>query len=158
GVHDRRAALGDVSCEVDHLRAVVDPDGAAARVERPPEEDTAPAADVEQRIVGRQLQCLEDGLPRPGVDVIRAVRLARLAAVRPASAGVGHAFDPPLADPAHCYPSRMKPWRAALTSATASGKSTRIASRNATACWSLEPSGLICDSAAPVSSTAVFRV
>ena len=30
----------------------------------------------------------------------------------------------------------MKPWRAALTSATASGKSTRIASRRAIACSS----------------------
>ena len=30
----------------------------------------------------------------------------------------------------------MKPWRAALTSATASGKSTRIASRSAIACSS----------------------
>ena len=32
--------------------------------------------------------------------------------------------------------SRMNPWRAALTSATASGKSTRIASRSAAACSS----------------------
>ena len=31
----------------------------------------------------------------------------------------------------------MNPWRAALTSATASGKSTRIASRSATACSSI---------------------
>ena len=35
--------------------------------------------------------------------------------------------------------SRMKPWRAALTSATASGKSTRIVSRSAIACSSGEP-------------------
>ena len=34
----------------------------------------------------------------------------------------------------------MNPWRAALTSATASGKSTRIASRIAIACWSAGPS------------------
>ena len=33
----------------------------------------------------------------------------------------------------------MKPWRAALTSATASGKSTRIASRRAIACSSGAP-------------------
>ena len=33
----------------------------------------------------------------------------------------------------------MNPWRAALTSATASGKSTRIASRSATACSSTPP-------------------
>ena len=33
----------------------------------------------------------------------------------------------------------MKPWRAALTSATASGKSTRIASRRAIACSSGPP-------------------
>jgi hypothetical protein len=37
----------------------------------------------------------------------------------------------------------MNPWRAALTSATASGKSTRIASRSAIACSSAEPSALI---------------
>ena len=35
--------------------------------------------------------------------------------------------------------SRMKPWRAALTSATASGKRTRIASRRAIACSSALP-------------------
>ena len=35
---------------------------------------------------------------------------------------------------------RMKPWRAAETSATASGKSTRIASRRASACASGGPS------------------
>src|SRR5919106_4201077 len=52
----------------------------------------------------------------------------------------------------------MKPWRAAETSATASGKSTRIASRSAIACSSGEPSTAIRFSAAPVSSTAVFRV
>ena len=34
----------------------------------------------------------------------------------------------------------MNPWRAALTSATASGNSTRIASRIATACSSAGPS------------------
>ena len=33
----------------------------------------------------------------------------------------------------------MNPWRAALTSATASGKSTRMASRNAIACSSAAP-------------------
>ena len=33
----------------------------------------------------------------------------------------------------------MKPWRAALTSATASGKSTRIASRSAIVCSSVCP-------------------
>src|SRR5262245_38491592 len=52
----------------------------------------------------------------------------------------------------------MKPWRAAETSATASGKSTRIPSRSAIACSSGEPSTCICLSAAPVSSTAVFSV
>ena len=36
----------------------------------------------------------------------------------------------------------MNPWRAALTSATASGKSTRIASRRAIACSSAPPSRL----------------
>ena len=35
--------------------------------------------------------------------------------------------------------SRMNPWRAALTSATASGNSTRIASRNAIDCSSAGP-------------------
>src|SRR3954470_16658907 len=57
-----------------------------------------------------------------------------------------------------CAYSRMKPWRAALTSATASGKSTRIASRSATACSSALPETFSCPSAAPVSSTAVFSV
>src|SRR5215471_17023407 len=52
----------------------------------------------------------------------------------------------------------MNPWRAALTSATASGKSTRMASRSAIACSSAPPCAWICDSAAPVSSTAVFSV
>src|SRR5437588_1327225 len=52
----------------------------------------------------------------------------------------------------------MKPWRAALTSATASGKSTRIASRRAIACSSEPPSTRTCPSAAAVSSTAVFSV
>ena len=51
----------------------------------------------------------------------------------------------------------MNPWRAALTSATASGKSTRIASRSAIACSSAAPWGFSCESAAPVSSTAVFK-
>src|ERR671926_1748163 len=54
--------------------------------------------------------------------------------------------------------SRMKPWRAALTSATASGKSTRIASRSAIACSSGPPLTSIRRSAAAVSSTAVFSV
>ena len=36
----------------------------------------------------------------------------------------------------------MKPWRAAQTSATASGKSTRIASRSAIACSSAVPADL----------------
>ena len=35
----------------------------------------------------------------------------------------------------------MKPWRAAETSATASGKRTRIASRSCIACSSAEPAG-----------------
>ena len=35
----------------------------------------------------------------------------------------------------------MNPWRAALTSATASGKSTRIASRSAIVCSSALPDG-----------------
>src|SRR5437016_2448640 len=52
----------------------------------------------------------------------------------------------------------MKPWRAALTSATASGKSTRIASRSAIACSSGPPWADTCWSAAAVSSTAVFSV
>src|SRR5919108_4307916 len=52
----------------------------------------------------------------------------------------------------------MKPCRAAETSATASGKSTRIASRKASACASVGPSTCICFSAAAVSSTAVFSV
>src|SRR5580765_3434870 len=52
----------------------------------------------------------------------------------------------------------MKPWRAAETSATASGKSTRIASRRAIDCSSAPPSTCTCWSAAPVSSTAVFNV
>src|SRR5438552_7632144 len=52
----------------------------------------------------------------------------------------------------------MNPWRAALTSATASGNSTRIASRSAAACSSTEPLASTCASAAEVSSTAVFSV
>ena len=39
----------------------------------------------------------------------------------------------------------MNPWRAALTSATASGKSTRMASRIAIACSSGVPLTSICD-------------
>ncbi len=38
----------------------------------------------------------------------------------------------------------MNPWRAALTSATASGNSTRIASRRAIACSSGVPGGWSC--------------
>src|SRR5207245_6094727 len=56
------------------------------------------------------------------------------------------------------YRSRMKPWRAAETSATASGKSTRMASRRAIACSSALPTTWIWVSAEAVSSTAVFRV
>src|SRR3954452_20209578 len=52
----------------------------------------------------------------------------------------------------------MKPCRAALTSATASGKSTRMASRMAPACCSPVPWSWSCESAAAVNSTAVFRV
>src|SRR5207249_9403092 len=55
-------------------------------------------------------------------------------------------------------PSRMNPWRAALTSATASGKRTRIASRSASACSSAEPVAWSCPRAAAVSSTAVLSV
>src|SRR5581483_4126436 len=54
--------------------------------------------------------------------------------------------------------SRMNPWRAALTSATASGNSTRIASRRAIDCSSVLPVTCTCASAAEVSSTAVFSV
>ena len=55
-------------------------------------------------------------------------------------------FDGPLA--LSCWfdgllASRMKPWRAAETSATASGKSTRMASRSAIACSSTVPVGSI---------------
>ena len=42
----------------------------------------------------------------------------------------------------------MNPWRAALTSATASGNRTRIASRSAIDCSSTPPCGWIWDSAA----------
>src|SRR5437763_11423286 len=52
----------------------------------------------------------------------------------------------------------MNPWRAALTSATASGKRTRIASRRAIACSSAPPCGWSCCNAAAVSSTAVLSV
>src|SRR5918999_1419630 len=52
----------------------------------------------------------------------------------------------------------MKPCRAAETSATASGKRTRIASRSAVAWASGDPSTWMRFSAAPVSSTAVFSV
>src|SRR2546423_466131 len=52
----------------------------------------------------------------------------------------------------------MKPCRAADTSATASGKRTRMASRSATACSSGPPVALTCCSAAAVSSTAVLSV
>ena len=52
----------------------------------------------------------------------------------------------------------MNPWRAALTSATASGNSTRIASRSAIACSSAPPFASTRESAAAVSSTAVFSV
>src|SRR5918999_336837 len=52
----------------------------------------------------------------------------------------------------------MKPCRAAETSATASGKRTRIASRSAVAWASGDPSTWTRFSAAPVSSTAVFSV
>src|SRR5438034_3754444 len=52
----------------------------------------------------------------------------------------------------------MKPWRAAETSATASGNRTLIASRSAIACSSAPPWADTCWSAAVVSSTAVFSV
>src|SRR5689334_12800650 len=52
----------------------------------------------------------------------------------------------------------MNPWRAALTSATASGNSTRIASRSASACSSAPPFASTRDNAAAVSSTAVLSV
>src|SRR5690242_15507118 len=52
----------------------------------------------------------------------------------------------------------MNPWRAALTSATASGNRTRIASRSAIACSSAPPFASTRDRAAAVSSTAVFSV
>src|SRR6266508_961087 len=52
----------------------------------------------------------------------------------------------------------MNPWRAALTSATASGNRTRMASRRASACSSGPPLASTRPSAAAVSSTAVFSV
>src|SRR6266511_4118552 len=52
----------------------------------------------------------------------------------------------------------MKPWRAADTNATASGKRIRIASRSAIACSSDVPVASIRCRAAPVSSTAVLSV
>ena len=52
-----------------------------------------------------------------------------------------HDPDDRLVEDAHV--SRMNPWRAALTSATASGKSTRMASRSAIACSSGPPAGEI---------------
>src|SRR5262245_24764400 len=52
----------------------------------------------------------------------------------------------------------MNPWRAALTSATASGNRTRIASRSTSACSSGLPFASTRASAAEVSSTAVFSV
>ena len=54
--------------------------------------------------------------------------------------------------------SRMNPWRAALTSATASGNRTRMASRRAIACSSGPPLASTRLSAAAVNSTAVLRV
>ena len=51
-----------------------------------------------------------------------------------------------------------EPLAGCVTSATASGKSTRIASRSAIACSSIAPLGCTCFSAAAVNSTAVFSV
>jgi hypothetical protein len=51
----------------------------------------------------------------------------------------GEKLVPKSAPRPRAQPSRMNPWRAALTSATASGKRTRIASRRAIACSSAPP-------------------
>ena len=98
--HDPRTALGRLPREPDHVLAVVDADDRTAGLERAPEEDTAPAADVQQRVADRERQRLEHGLPRERVHVLRGIRPARGTAVRAARDTVGHAVDPPLTDPA----------------------------------------------------------
>src|SRR4029079_16601130 len=91
-----------------------------------PQKDAAAAAHVEQSIVRRQLQRLQYRFPGERMHVVRAVCLTRGASVRPALDLVGQAVDPPFTDRLQDQRSRMKPWRAALTSATASGNSTRM--------------------------------
>jgi hypothetical protein len=77
---------------------VVDTGGAAAGVERAPEEDTAAAAGVEERVLGTRLEHAEHSVPRPCVDIVAAVDLARPAPVGTPRDAVGHSIDPPLAD------------------------------------------------------------
>jgi hypothetical protein len=76
---------------------VIDAGGAAAGLERPPQEDAAAAADVEQRVLGREVQRIEHGLPREGVSIVRAVHRPRAPSVRAPRDTVGHAVDPPFA-------------------------------------------------------------
>ena len=92
GVAERRVRL----CELDHVAAVVDAcDLAADRLAHVADERAAAAADVEQAVVLRQLQRLEQLRPEEVVRGRRAVVLARLTAVRPPRELVRLALEPP---------------------------------------------------------------
>ena len=100
--------------------------------------------------------------PRPDADrrrrLLAARRHAQAIATPPSAHRAGRRASQQPGSTWRRYDSRMNPWRAALTSATASGNSTRIASRIAIDCSSAPPSTWTCESAAAVSSTAVLRV
>ena len=98
-----------------------------------------------------------------GLDAGRARRAATpekeaRRPARPADPGRVRSAPSRRSSPELARVSRMNPWRAALTSATASGNRTRIASRRASACSSGATLRLDATSAAAVSSTAVFSV
>ncbi len=96
GVLDADAALRPG--QADHLPAVIDARGAATGLERPAQEDPAPAADVEQVVVRPERERLEQRIPEERVRIVGAVGRACLAAARPPREPVGHPVDPPVAD------------------------------------------------------------
>ena len=77
---------------------MVETHSVATRLERPPQEDTAAAADIEEAIRRAERKRCEDRLPGEGVNVVRAVDLPRLAAVRAPRDRLGDPVDPPFAE------------------------------------------------------------
>jgi hypothetical protein len=91
---------GERCGELHHLAAVVDADDLAPDLRLDvAEEDASTAPDVEEPVVGLQVERREHVRPGEVVGRRRRVCLARLPAVRPTRDAIGHPIDPPLAEP-----------------------------------------------------------